>query len=193
MTPTANRLNWIDNARGLAIICVILGHFDVYKDLTNIIYTFHMPLFFIVSGCFLTKNIQSTSLKTFLRKKIKRLIIPYIFFSVLLVVSYKILSLFTDIISNNGYINYVDSLINIFIELKRANLVRCHLWFLPCLFISNTIVWIINKYIQQKFRLISILIILFSGFTYNFYTRHTTIWFIDVAMIACFYVFIGSE
>lgn len=59
-----NRLNWIDSCKGFAIILVVLGHmekglvssgqFPVYNSflsgLDRFIYTFHMPLFFIISG-----------------------------------------------------------------------------------------------------------------------------------------------
>lgn len=44
-----------DIAKGFAIICVVLGHSEalgVPTNLVNAIFTFHMPLFFIVSGYF---------------------------------------------------------------------------------------------------------------------------------------------
>ena len=57
-------LEWIDSVKGLAIFLVIVGHcIDGYRDagifkqyllefnsLHNFIYSFHMPLFFIISG-----------------------------------------------------------------------------------------------------------------------------------------------
>lgn len=43
----------IDIARGLAIILVVVGHAGLKDYYWNIIYFFHMPLFFFVSGCFL--------------------------------------------------------------------------------------------------------------------------------------------
>ena len=45
-----NRIKWIDNAKGCAIILVLLGHFLSCTKLTAIIYAFHMPLFFFLSG-----------------------------------------------------------------------------------------------------------------------------------------------
>lgn len=40
---------WIDCARGIAILLVIVGH-TISGVLSGAIYSFHMPLFFIFSG-----------------------------------------------------------------------------------------------------------------------------------------------
>ena len=50
------RLEYLDAAKGLGILLVILGHIYAWnpninrKILVTWIYSFHMPLFFIVSG-----------------------------------------------------------------------------------------------------------------------------------------------
>lgn len=47
------RLDYIDAAKAIAIILVIIGHcywVGAVPRLRNIIYSFHMPLFFVVSG-----------------------------------------------------------------------------------------------------------------------------------------------
>lgn len=45
------RLIWIDNAKGIGILLVVLGHtYGIPVQLHHIIYSFHMPLFFILSG-----------------------------------------------------------------------------------------------------------------------------------------------
>ncbi|MBC2580247.1 acyltransferase family protein [Clostridium sp. DJ247] len=79
----------MDIARGIGIFLVVLGHsfpddkFNnsfVYEYLYKFIYSFHMPLFFIISGFFAYKiyNISSLSkYKEFISGKFKRLIIPY--------------------------------------------------------------------------------------------------------------------
>ena len=47
------RIEYIDIAKGIAIILMIMGHVCSYGSWKrNIIYSFHMPLFIIVSGMF---------------------------------------------------------------------------------------------------------------------------------------------
>ena len=52
-----NRLDYIDKLRGFAILCVLVGHIlIIYTQektrypLVEIIYSFHMPLFFFWGG-----------------------------------------------------------------------------------------------------------------------------------------------
>lgn len=48
-----NRVEWIDVAKGIAIILMILGHcISVDSWLRLIIFSFHMPFFLIASGYF---------------------------------------------------------------------------------------------------------------------------------------------
>ena len=54
-----NRIHYVDAAKAIAIILVIIGHcywISVIPRLGYLIYSFHMPLFFIVSVFFL-KNL----------------------------------------------------------------------------------------------------------------------------------------
>lgn len=44
------RIIWIDYAKAIAMLFVIFGHVDSGNYLTNWIYSFHMPLFFLLSG-----------------------------------------------------------------------------------------------------------------------------------------------
>ena len=53
-----NRIVYIDALRGFAILLVIVGHLiqfnyssGIENPIFNIIYSFHMPLFFFISGC----------------------------------------------------------------------------------------------------------------------------------------------
>ncbi|WP_242123154.1 acyltransferase family protein [Sphingobium sp. Sx8-8] len=44
------RLEWIDVARGIGIIAVVIGHVWTRGGLHDAMYSFHMPLFFLLSG-----------------------------------------------------------------------------------------------------------------------------------------------
>lgn len=188
-----NRTAWIDNAKGIAIICVILGHFGINNVLTSIIYTFHMPLFFVISGFFLNKNIENTSPRDFINKKIKRLLVPYFFFSVLLLLFYRIISILPGFHEIYGNIDYISSFFNIFIELKRGYLVRCHLWFLTSLFTSNLIIWLVCKYCNVFRQRLIITVLFLSALLYSELIHHTTIWFLDVSIVSCVFVYIGTK
>jgi fucose 4-O-acetylase-like acetyltransferase len=72
-----NRIQFIDVAKGLGIIMVVIGHISNNKLITGIIYQFHMPLFFFVSGyLFIIKENERNNFYS----KLKQLGIPYVIF-----------------------------------------------------------------------------------------------------------------
>lgn len=84
-----SRIKWIDIAKGIGIIAVVLGH-SRNPFLSHYIYWFHMPLFFVISG-YLHK--QPDSIGQFLestRRKIARLFVPYVSFYFLILTILKI-------------------------------------------------------------------------------------------------------
>lgn len=70
-----NRIIWIDIAKVLGIYLMIIGHRDLVSDeWTRFIFTFHMPLFFVISGMFWRPlPFKETFLKSF-----RSLIIPFL-------------------------------------------------------------------------------------------------------------------
>ena len=44
------RIAYVDAARGLAILCVVLGHLYPGDGIVQYISSFHVPVFFILSG-----------------------------------------------------------------------------------------------------------------------------------------------
>lgn len=56
MVTVKARLQWVDIAKGLGILIVVLGHLKTPDFLFEFIYAFHMPLFVMLSGMFFNKN-----------------------------------------------------------------------------------------------------------------------------------------
>lgn len=67
------RVKYIDIARGIAILCIILGHFGVY-EVDRVVFTFHVPIFYVITGYFLSKK---HDVKTFVKDKARTLLVPY--------------------------------------------------------------------------------------------------------------------
>ena len=55
----AIRLDYLDKAKGILIILVVIGHIWQSGPVFNIIYAFHMPAFFFISGLFSKKTVSS--------------------------------------------------------------------------------------------------------------------------------------
>ena len=74
------RNSQIDTLKGIGILLVVLGHnwitLEEKGTLFQLIYSFHMPLFFIISGVF-TK--EKENLLSFTKNKIDSILKPYFF------------------------------------------------------------------------------------------------------------------
>ncbi len=82
--PKKERMHYLDLLKGIGIVLVVLGHNSFHDYVTQAIYFFHMPLFFVISG-FLDK-LEGVSFGDYFRKKMKRLMYPYITFGVLIII-----------------------------------------------------------------------------------------------------------
>ncbi len=90
------RTDWVDYAKGIGIILVVYGHVArgvynagiyipeaFYKLADSTIYSFHMPLFFFLSGLFFCNSLQKRGAFKFTLNKLDTIIYPYVLWSIL--------------------------------------------------------------------------------------------------------------
>lgn len=76
------REDWIDAVRGFVIILMIIGHSGEPKLLNKVIFSFHMPFFFILSGMLIDENkYKHYNALEFIKHKFKAYMIPYFLLS----------------------------------------------------------------------------------------------------------------
>ena len=131
----AERIEWIDEAKGVGIILVMLGHCYLHERFCVWFYAFHMPLFFVLSGyTFSGKG----SFAIYLGKKIKTLLVPYIFFVIVTMCWNGVFAV------SHGSEYPMFEIIRLYVIQERYTV----LWFIPCLFLANLLM-----YMLQAFRL----------------------------------------
>lgn len=142
------RIEHIDALKGFAIFCVLWGHslqylrngYDFFHNpMFAFIYSFHMPLFFMVSGFFFRSSLK-LNLKDFLLKKGMQLILPCVVWGVI----FYLIGLVSAIFGQNEHIltHWVDELKLIYASDKWP-------WFLRKLFISFFIVYLSFKLFKK--------------------------------------------
>lgn len=65
-----------DIAKGIGMLAVILGHMSIPAKLGDFIFSFHMPMFFLINGYFFKKKEISNT--KYIIMKMKTLILPYV-------------------------------------------------------------------------------------------------------------------
>lgn len=83
------RYGFIDAAKALGILFIVLGHVLKDGDFRRFIYSFHVPLFFFLSG--LTYS-TSKSRYDYIKRKFKTLLLPYAVFSMISIAIYQLLA-----------------------------------------------------------------------------------------------------
>jgi fucose 4-O-acetylase-like acetyltransferase len=88
-TILGKRYGWIDYARGIAIVLIVVNHMggsfinagagiDTWlTDLFQTVYYSRMPLFFIVSGLFVRRSLEKRGLGPFVQYKFATILYPY--------------------------------------------------------------------------------------------------------------------
>lgn len=149
---TKQRVSWIDVARGIGIILVVYGHTLSAHSWRYLIYSFHMPLFFFLSGLVFTYR-EDEPPKKVLLKNARNLLYPYLIFALLSFAIWVVTrhpappelgKQFLSIFYGNGNNNLL-----IFNNI---------LWFLPCLFLTRIGFYGLRKVIVDKRYLISVLV-----------------------------------
>lgn len=129
----AKRIEYIDVAKGIGMILIVFGHALKEGPIYQVIYSFHIPLFFFLSGMtYRRKNAME-----FWKNKFVRLYVPYIVFSI---ISIGLFSIAGKLVADRLGISLMDGSIldNVFGMLygnSRTGFMKWNvpLWFIPCL------------------------------------------------------------
>lgn len=178
---TKKRVDWVDVAKGLGLISVVLGHLKI-PYLATWIYTFHMPLFFFLSGFVFSG--EKYNFKEYFIKKVKSLIVPY--FCLGLIIFLVWCGIYA--VQSKEPIEYLIMLWN-FIKQEHFWTV----WFLTCLFLVEIIYFLINRFLN-KFKGLSSLISLtlcIMAFVWYRLGGGGLPWNLDVALVAQLFFHLG--
>ncbi len=140
------RIDYIDIARGITIILMIVAHNPVNNLTIKIIYSFHLPLFIIVSGMFFKED---ESFGQMMKKLVKGLLLP----------------LFVAFMAKHflefAFLGKPFEIKKLLIRIALLNELDV-IWFFPILFVCKLFFWFINKISKNDEVLKCLLSIFFS-------------------------------
>jgi fucose 4-O-acetylase-like acetyltransferase len=130
------RNSWVDYAKAIGIILVVYGHVargvhsagmqmdeSIFQLVDSIIYSFHMPLFFFLSGLFFYNSLKSRGATGLIINKVDTILYPFVIWSLLQGSMESVLSKYT-----NGSVTFGE-------VLSFAWEPRAQFWFLYALFL----------------------------------------------------------
>lgn len=184
------RIDWIDWLRGLAIIFVVIGHFPVNDKVKIYLYSFHLPLFFILSG--LTFNVKKyNDMKSFIKHKAKGILLPYLclnlsYFAIWVLLSKILTHSSTSLLTIGKGILFANN--------DKVFLLNGPTWFLPTLFLVEVLGYLAIKYFKDDEKQLTILsfVFLLIGYAESLKKpKELMIWHMNSVPVAFFLFIIG--
>ncbi len=140
--------NIYDSIKGIGIMLVVLGHIWIAPEfLQKIIYAFHMPMFFILSGYLFNQEEKiHLKLSEFVVPRVKRLYFPALFIGVTCAVP-SVVSGQIDSITEFAVKSF-----GILYSIPKAELTfNCTpIWFLTCLLCVEIYYYLLIKFVQRN-------------------------------------------
>ena len=182
LAPTKNRLQYFDIAKGIALIAVVLGHIGI-RSINSVVYTFHLPVFFIVTGYFINKK---RSILDFIKNKARYLLLPYALICIIYFFFAKISGI--DLSVKQWLVSALYAAGDSYTEPFTVQAIGVP-WFLWAAFWASCFLRLSLEFKPQ-------LRILFVGllFAFGYYTPKYLFWFplsIQAGACALFYMYIG--
>lgn len=187
MEKKKNRVEYIDVAKGISIFFVIMGHAANNLDepfYRVLLYTFHMPLFFMLSGI-LMKPKNAYGLKewgSIIRKNLLVLVAPYFIWGL--------------IYAQFSYVNLGRIVYGSWKALTNAGTLTS-LWYIPCLFLVRLevhLLFCLFKKIKADTRILALAsaVIAFAiGMLLPYVEVPGYFWCFDISFVALGFVLLG--
>lgn len=186
---------YIDLIRGIGIILVVIGHAGSPAIVRKVIYSFHMPLFFILSG-FLYNDTKwaQKGFAALVKNKAKAYVIPYFILA--------FINLLLNGILESRTMEIVDLLHSTKMHLfwifysfgSISKMPNCTpLWFLPCIFICSIYVYWLMKITDGYKRWMICIAMLEVEIMLRTVTADQLPWHIDTALVGTVLMHVGLE
>ena len=178
----SQRINWVDSAKGFGILCVILGHTHIPLLGRQLIYSFHLPFFFLLSGIFLMK--KAKPFKEELTNKVRSLLVPYFLFNLVLLVFFDVL-----LPTVHGTPWTLQDIRQTLCAIATGDRYHSGLWFLPCLFGAEMLLLLAARWLKHP--VLSGLVMLGLGCLVNSFVTYPLPMSADNMLIAAGFIAVG--
>ena len=180
------RIAWVDTAKGIGILLVFLGHLVETSWPGMWAYSFHLPLFFFLSGFLFTVK---DSFGKFFKKKAKSILLPYVSLGIIICFFAALWdTLFaTSVLHPSFLTTFLKNIFYMVIQNRFATL-----WYLAVLFWINLVMYLLVRYIKNTWISGGIVVILLC--LGNIYYKKGGVslpWNVDTVAMALPFFFIG--
>lgn len=144
-------LSYVNVIKGIAILTVLVGHTSCPAWMAKLVYTFHMPLFFAVTGYLYNDKKWNGQFRKFVKKRAETYLIPYFLVCIGILClnqfEYRVVDHRADaweLLWKNIYGIFYSKALSEY-------MINCvPLWYLTCIFVSSVIFYLVIQ-LKEKF------------------------------------------
>jgi fucose 4-O-acetylase-like acetyltransferase len=143
----AERVEWVDSLKFIGMFYIYLGHLgNAAGQLFPFVFSFHVPLFFFVSG-FFAEHGSEKSIVEFACARFRQIMIPYYIYSVLSIPVYWL-----SVPANSDPRVVLDLLQKMLLGVRNDTPYAPALWFLPCIFVTSVFFRIAHAFTADRLK-----------------------------------------
>ncbi len=187
------RIEWIDIAKGIGILSVIMVHAIIpnVNIITTTLSSFTIPLFFIMAGLTYNASRHRHNLRKFAKTRGRQFLIPYFILQISMIILFYLIP--------NAVDTYLtpNEVVFWFLYGSGPPMQSTHLWFLPVLYFGFLLFAILDRLVADVPRAVRILLIpafaLLAAIINQLFYPMLVPWHISAILVACAYTIIGNE
>jgi acyltransferase len=139
---SAPRLHWVDHAKAIGIVLVVVGHTAALPaEVREFIYRFHMPLFFFLAGVLARPERLAEGFGAWLTRQTRALVIPFLGFFAISWGWWLLIRNVGDKAKESAGLAWWAPLNGLLWGTGETLFVNPPLWFFPALFVTSVAFW----------------------------------------------------
>lgn len=191
VTATKPRYDFVDNMRAIGIVLVVVGHAPGFGGTAQeIIYGFHMPLFFFISGFLFKSEKLALGVTGYVGSLWRSLLVPYFFFAVLSLVYWWAAHGIASRSAAGATRAWYEPMLPIIIGY--GHVANIGLWFFTCLAVTSLGYFLLRRYGSSR---VTLSVAALSVVSFLLLYRESwprMPWGADIAVVALFYYALGN-
>ena len=187
-----DRLAFVDHMKAIGIVAITLGHAPgITPDLVTILYGFHVPLFFFVSGILLAEQKLNVSPTAYLARQAREILIPYAVFFLISYLYWLATRHYGNSAERFAETGWAEPFAGLLVGTGASLYVNNVLWFFPALFCARLLYYAVRRISGDRLAL-AVFFLLAVAHTLWFGKSSLRLWFgVDCALYGVVFLATG--
>lgn len=191
--PT-NRLAFVDHMKAIGIIAIVIGHAPgISVDFETMLYGFHVPLFFFVTGILLSDRKLDLTAAAYIVRQAREVLVPFLIFFLIAYAYWLLTRHYGNSAERFATMSWTEPIKGLFIGTGSSLFVNVVLWYFPALFSAKLLYYFARRFLGDVSALIVLTMLAFAHYHVmaNFPFR---LWFgVDCALYGVVFLAAGRQ